>query len=98
MNGMNFFEMTAKSILNTETAAWKNQGKQIIGIQCSGIPEEIIHAAGILHFGSAKYEKCGCPFTSHQLFLYQDNVGALNEWPVGIPQRVCSGQYLRPSS
>jgi benzoyl-CoA reductase subunit C len=48
MNGMNFFEMTAKSILNTETAAWKNQGKQIIGIQCSGIPEEIIHAAGIL--------------------------------------------------
>ena len=48
MEPLKYFETIAHSLSNTEVMSWKENGGAIIGLQCSGIPEEIIHAAGIL--------------------------------------------------
>jgi benzoyl-CoA reductase subunit C len=48
MEPLKYFETMAQSIPNAEVMSWKENGGSIIGLQCSGIPEEIIHAAGIL--------------------------------------------------
>jgi benzoyl-CoA reductase subunit C len=48
MEHLKYFETMAQSLFNTEAESWKKNGGRIIGLQCSGIPEEIIHAAGIL--------------------------------------------------
>ena len=48
METLKYFETMAQSLSNAEVMSWKNTGGLIIGLQCSGIPEEIIHAAGIL--------------------------------------------------
>ncbi len=37
-------------IPNASIRAWKDQGKKVIGFMCSYLPEEIIHAAGMLPF------------------------------------------------
>jgi len=48
MEHLKYFETMAQSLSNAEVLSWKENGGPIIGLQCSGIPEEIIHAAGIL--------------------------------------------------
>jgi len=48
MDNLKYFAKTAQLFSNPEATYWKNNGGRIIGTQCSGIPEEIIHAAGIL--------------------------------------------------
>lgn len=48
MDGLEYCKAMASSLFNTEVNAWKENGGRIIGVQCSSIPEEIIHAAGIL--------------------------------------------------
>jgi benzoyl-CoA reductase subunit C len=48
MEHLKYFETMAQSLSNAEVLSWKNNGGRIIGLQCSSIPEEIIHAAGLL--------------------------------------------------
>jgi benzoyl-CoA reductase subunit C len=48
MDGLEYFKTMAEKLFNSETRAWKENGGRIIGVQCSSIPEEIIHAAGLL--------------------------------------------------
>ena len=42
-----FREMTAE-LPNSMIKAWEQDGKPVVGTVCSNIPEEILHAAGIL--------------------------------------------------
>ncbi len=48
MDGLEYFKATASTLFNTEVKAWKESGGRVFGVQCSSIPEEVIHAAGIL--------------------------------------------------
>jgi benzoyl-CoA reductase subunit C len=48
MDAITYYKEAAESLSNPETMSWKNSGRRIIGIQCSAVPEEIIHAAGML--------------------------------------------------
>ena len=48
MEQLTYFESLAQSLSNTEVLSWREKGGGIIGLLCSGIPEEIIHAAGLL--------------------------------------------------
>jgi len=48
MEHLKYFETMAQSLTNAEALVWKNSGGRIIGLLCSSIPEEIIHAAGLL--------------------------------------------------
>ena len=43
-------ENISKTLLNPYIEEWKNQGKKVLGYNCSYFPEEIVHAAGILPF------------------------------------------------
>ena len=38
------------TLLNPAIKRWKEQGKRVVGLFCSYIPEEIIYAAGLLPF------------------------------------------------
>jgi benzoyl-CoA reductase subunit C len=40
----------AQTISNSHVKRWKDQGKKIIGYPCTFVPDEIIHAAGMLPF------------------------------------------------
>lgn len=44
------FLKIADTILNPHIKRWKQQGKKIVGYYCTYIPEELIHAAGLLPF------------------------------------------------
>jgi benzoyl-CoA reductase subunit C len=44
-----FKELTG-SISNSYVKKWKDKGKAVIGYPCTFIPDEIIHAAGMLPF------------------------------------------------
>ena len=48
MESLEYFKTTAQKLYNLDARSWKENGGRIIGTQCSGIPEEIIHAAGIM--------------------------------------------------
>ena len=48
MEGLKYFEEIASTLPNVEIDKWKSQGGRVIGTVCSDIPEEIIHAAGML--------------------------------------------------
>ncbi len=48
MDGLNYFEETASTLYNPDVRSWKQEGGLVIATQCSSIPEELIHAAGIL--------------------------------------------------
>ncbi len=48
MEGLKYFEEMASTLLNPEIERWRNQGGRVIGTVCSDIPEEVIHAAGML--------------------------------------------------
>ncbi|MBN1636367.1 MAG: 2-hydroxyacyl-CoA dehydratase [Deltaproteobacteria bacterium] len=44
------FKQVARSIFNEYVEAWKKSGKFVVGYPCTYVPEEIIHAAGLLPF------------------------------------------------
>jgi benzoyl-CoA reductase subunit C len=48
MNDFSCFKTASRKLLNPEIQDWKAHGGRVIGTQCSGIPEEIIHAGGML--------------------------------------------------
>jgi len=48
MEQLEYFRNTAETLYNNEARLFKEKGGRIIGTQCSGIPEEIIHAAGMM--------------------------------------------------
>jgi benzoyl-CoA reductase/2-hydroxyglutaryl-CoA dehydratase subunit BcrC/BadD/HgdB len=48
MEGLKYFEEIASTLPNVEIEKWKSQGGRVIGTVCSDIPEEVIHAAGML--------------------------------------------------
>jgi benzoyl-CoA reductase subunit C len=48
MQGLKYFEEIASTLPNPEIDRWKSQGRRVIGTVCSDIPEEVIHAAGML--------------------------------------------------
>lgn len=44
------FREIGRSLSNRFIQEWKDAGKQVVGFTCSYVPEEIIHAAGLLPF------------------------------------------------
>jgi benzoyl-CoA reductase subunit C len=44
------FQEIGKMLSNHFVQEWKDAGKQVVGFTCSYVPEEIIHAAGLLPF------------------------------------------------
>jgi benzoyl-CoA reductase subunit C len=48
MNDFSYYKTVSQKLFNPEIQGWKENGGRIIGTQCSGIPEEIIHAGGML--------------------------------------------------
>jgi benzoyl-CoA reductase/2-hydroxyglutaryl-CoA dehydratase subunit BcrC/BadD/HgdB len=48
MEGLKYFEETASNLRNAEIDEWKSRGGRVIGTVCSDIPDEVIHAAGML--------------------------------------------------
>lgn len=44
------FEEAAAKVENSVITDWKSQGKKVVGYTCSHVPEEIIHAAGMLPY------------------------------------------------
>ena len=58
---LNAFEKVSANISNPYVEEWKNQGRKILGYNCSYFPEEIAHAAGILPF---RIRGTGCTDTN----------------------------------
>jgi benzoyl-CoA reductase/2-hydroxyglutaryl-CoA dehydratase subunit BcrC/BadD/HgdB len=58
---LNDFEEVSGTLLNPYIEEWKNQGKKVLGYNCSYFPEEIVHAAGLLPF---RIRGTGCTETS----------------------------------
>ena len=48
MEGLSYFEEMASVLNNPEVMKWKEAGRRGVGTVCSNIPEEVIHAAGLL--------------------------------------------------
>jgi benzoyl-CoA reductase/2-hydroxyglutaryl-CoA dehydratase subunit BcrC/BadD/HgdB len=48
MEGLTYLEEIALALPNVEIDKWKSQGGRVVGTVCSDIPEEVIHAAGLL--------------------------------------------------
>jgi benzoyl-CoA reductase/2-hydroxyglutaryl-CoA dehydratase subunit BcrC/BadD/HgdB len=48
MEGLAYFEEMASELNNPEIQAWKQAGNRVVGTSCSNIPEEVLHAAGLL--------------------------------------------------
>jgi len=48
MKGLKYFKETAAGLSNPDIEKWKADGGRIVGTVCSNIPEEVIHAAGLL--------------------------------------------------
>jgi benzoyl-CoA reductase subunit C len=58
---LNEFDKISGVLLNPHIEEWKNQGKKVLGYNCSYFPEEIVHAAGILPF---RIRGTGCTETT----------------------------------
>jgi len=48
MRELQYFEEVASELDNREIRAWKQAGKRVIGTVCSNMPEEVLHAGGLL--------------------------------------------------
>jgi benzoyl-CoA reductase/2-hydroxyglutaryl-CoA dehydratase subunit BcrC/BadD/HgdB len=48
MEELAYFEEMASELNNPEIQAWKQAGNRVVGTSCSNIPEELLHAAGLL--------------------------------------------------
>jgi len=58
---LNEFEKVSRTLFNPYIEEWKNQGKKVLGYNCSYFPEEIVHAAGLLPF---RIRGTGCKDTT----------------------------------
>ena len=58
---LNEFEKVSGTLFNPYIEEWKNQGKKVLGYNCSYFPEEIVHAAGLLPF---RIRGTGCKDTT----------------------------------
>lgn len=56
METMRFFTDIASKLYNSQIEAWKNSGKPVVAYTCTSIPEEILHAAGLLPLRLRAYE------------------------------------------
>ena len=48
MESLEYFKETAARLNNSDIEIWKAGGGRVVGTVCSNIPEEVIHAAGLL--------------------------------------------------
>jgi benzoyl-CoA reductase/2-hydroxyglutaryl-CoA dehydratase subunit BcrC/BadD/HgdB len=48
MKELNHFQEVASELYNGELRAWQEVGNRVVGTVCSSIPEEVIHAGGLL--------------------------------------------------
>ncbi len=48
MKSLKYFDEVSATLGNIEIERWKSKGGRVIGTVCSNIPEEVIHAAGML--------------------------------------------------
>ncbi|UCD56948.1 MAG: 2-hydroxyacyl-CoA dehydratase, partial [Candidatus Hydrogenedentota bacterium] len=48
MDAIGYFEEMAAGLNNSEIQEWKRAGNRVVGTVCSNIPEEVLHAAGLL--------------------------------------------------
>jgi benzoyl-CoA reductase/2-hydroxyglutaryl-CoA dehydratase subunit BcrC/BadD/HgdB len=48
MKELQYFEEVASELDNREIRAWKQAGKRVVGTVCSNMPEEVLHAGGLL--------------------------------------------------
>ncbi len=48
MDALEYFDDMSGKLNNSEIEIWKEQGKKVVGTLCSNIPEEVLHAAGLL--------------------------------------------------
>jgi len=48
MKELKYFEEVASELSNREILAWKQAGNRVVGTVCSDIPEEVLHAGGLL--------------------------------------------------
>jgi len=48
MNELQYFEEVASELENREILAWKQAGNRVVGTVCSNMPEEVLHAGGLL--------------------------------------------------
>jgi benzoyl-CoA reductase/2-hydroxyglutaryl-CoA dehydratase subunit BcrC/BadD/HgdB len=58
---LNRFQEVSRTLLNPHVEEWKQQGKKVLGYNCSYFPEEIVHAAGVLPF---RIRGTGCTETT----------------------------------
>jgi benzoyl-CoA reductase/2-hydroxyglutaryl-CoA dehydratase subunit BcrC/BadD/HgdB len=45
---LQYFEEVASELYNPEIRAWKEAGRRVVGTVCCNMPEEVIHAGGLL--------------------------------------------------
>ena len=48
MKDLQYFDEVASELYNAEIRAWKEAGKRVVGTVCSSMPEEVLHAGGLL--------------------------------------------------
>ena len=48
MKELQYFEEVASELENREIRAWREAGKRVVGTVCSSMPEEVLHAGGLL--------------------------------------------------
>jgi benzoyl-CoA reductase subunit C len=61
MKALQELSRLSNTVLNSAMQEWKNQGKPIVGYFCTYVPEEIIHAAGLLPY---RVRPTGCTATT----------------------------------
>ncbi|MBN1364195.1 MAG: 2-hydroxyacyl-CoA dehydratase [Syntrophaceae bacterium] len=80
-----FSELSGK-MSNDNVLKWKNEGKPVMGLTCSNIPEEVVHSAGFLpiriransvedtSYGDANLHRISCSYVRSALeILFSDN-------------------------
>lgn len=82
MKSFQFFEEMSARLDNPEIRQWKKEGKKAIGTLCSNIPEEVLHAAGLLPVrvrapglldtssADARLHRINCSYTRSVLELF----------------------------
>jgi len=61
MSALSELTKVSEALTNSHIESWKGQGKKVLGYNCTYMPEEIVHAAGILPF---RMRGTGCTETT----------------------------------
>jgi len=56
MGKIKFFQDISSELNNPQVQMWKSAGKPVIGLTCTSIPEELLHAAGLLPIRLRAYD------------------------------------------